>query len=138
MNRIYRICVWLTLSLLLAGTNLTAQKDVSQEYKDRYNKEGFEKADTNNDGFVSLEEAVEATTDAEQGMIGKKRFESADVNNDGRLSPEEAREQRYFEISLEEDLGERVKDKKGSPDVKNLQKKKSIRDRKEKELPKTN
>jgi len=85
-----------------------AQQEVSQKYKERYTGELFREADTNNDGFMSFEEARAASREIERDPLGKKRFNSADANDDGRLSPEEAKKYRGFEVMHREKAAARA------------------------------
>ena len=78
-------------AFLAAGSsNLAAQDGAAGKYADRYTKDTFAEADTNQDGFVSWDEARSIGTDAEKTRFGRERFDAADADGDGRLSAGEA------------------------------------------------
>jgi uncharacterized membrane protein YgaE (UPF0421/DUF939 family) len=97
-------------SLLAQDNQGTTAKE---KYKDRYTKDLYEQADTNRDGYVSLDEARAASSDFEKNKLGEKRFNAADLNHDGRLSIQEARKYRLFEMSNKNAAALKYKERKG-------------------------
>jgi Ca2+-binding EF-hand superfamily protein len=82
-------------------------EDIAEKYSDRYSKEFFMEADTDQDGYITREEAKAASRQTERELYGGKRFRAADLDEDGRLSREEVRAYRMKEMS-------QIKQRKGS------------------------
>ncbi len=111
--------IGLILSLMLTLA-VTAQEEgkqgdpVQQKYKSRYTKDLFDRADTNQDGYVDWDEARASSKAIEKDRLGRKRFNEADVDNDGRLSVEEAKKFKHFEIRHREEGKAKTQQMKGT------------------------
>jgi len=108
-GRTTRITTVLTTALTLSPFYyLYAQEKLprnpGESYVNRYVSELFDEADTNNDDYVSWEEAKYASNQFERDIYGEKRFNIADRNNDGLLSREEAKEYVKKEKLHKEDI----------------------------------
>jgi Ca2+-binding EF-hand superfamily protein len=102
-----------TFIVLTAAMSLPAQENVGHKYQDRYTKDLFNEADTNNDGYINWDEAKAVSAQVERDLFGRKRFNTADLNNDGKLSIIEVRKYKKAEISRKGAAVDKTKKKKG-------------------------
>lgn len=101
-------------ALTAAGAALAAEnamdkaKEKKADYEGVYTKARFDKADADNSGALSWEEAVCAGLPFE-GQKGRERFNKADKDDDGTMSFKEAETYRNGELSV---ATSKVKDEK--------------------------
>ncbi len=100
-------------TLLMATAVLQAQENAGEKYLERYTKEVFEEADTNNDGYISREEAKAASNRIERELYGSKRFDAADIDGDGKLSMQEVGKYKKAEMSEKGMAAEMIQEKQG-------------------------
>lgn len=86
----------ISLAALFQATSLCAADIGKQAYERSYTRDRFERADSDGDGFVTLEEAT-AVSNGFDGIKGRERFDAADTDGNGRLSLEEAAARKQLE-----------------------------------------
>lgn len=97
-----------------SGSKARSVRDtVAGKYEGHYTKDTFDVTDADGDGFISWEEARNASSQAERDLYGRERFDAADRNGDGRLSPAEARTLRQKEAAAKNRGTAKAKHRKG-------------------------